>query len=125
MVGSLSRRERQIMEIVYRQGSVTAAQVAAALPDEPKDSTVRTFLRILEEKGYLRHAKDGRRFVYHPTQPRRHAARAALDAVLHTFFGGSVSEAVATLLSPNDAAISEAEIERLARLIENARTGGE
>jgi predicted transcriptional regulator len=124
MVGALSRRERQIMDVVYREGTATAAQVAAGLPDALTDSTVRTLLRILEEKGHLRHTEDGRRYIYHPTQPHQNAARAALDRVLHTFFGGSVSEAVASLLSGEEAAVSDDEMDRLARLIDNAREGG-
>lgn len=124
MTGALSRRERQIMEIVYREETVTAAEVASALPDMLNGSTVRTLLRILEDKGHLGHTRDGRRFVYHPTQPRRRAARAALDSVLHTFFGGSVTDAVATLLSDRDAALSDEDMDRLTRLIDEARERG-
>src|SRR5688572_1296816 len=99
----LSRRERQIMDVLYRNGQATAAEVLEALPDPPGNSAVRTLLRILEEKGHLTHTQEGVRYVYRPTQPRQSAARSALAQVVHTFFGGSVENAVASMLSDADA----------------------
>jgi predicted transcriptional regulator len=122
---SLSRRERQIMDILYERGQATAAEVEDALPGSPSNSAVRTFLRILEEKGHVRHVKEGARYVYRPVQPRQRAARSVLRQVLRTFFGGSVEKAVATLLSAPDARLSEEELDRLAELIARARKGDE
>jgi predicted transcriptional regulator len=119
----LSRRERQIMDILYERGKATAAEVMAALSDSPSNSAVRSLLRILEEKGHVRHVKQGMRYVYRPVQPRRSAARSVLKQVLRTFFGGSVEKAVTTLLSAPDSQLSEAELERLAELIARSREG--
>lgn len=117
---ALSRRERQIMDIVYRLERATAAEVLAALPDPPSYSSVRALLGILEAKGHLTHRKDGPRYVYLPTRPRRAAARTALQQVMQTFFAGSVEQTVATLLSVSDSALSEDEAARLSALIEQA-----
>ncbi len=119
----LSRRERQIMDILYRQGRASAAEVLAGLPDPPGYSAVRALLRILEEKGHVRHEGEGKRYVYLPMQPRQNAAQSALRQVLHTFFGGSIENAVATLLSDQDTQLSEEELARLADLIDQAREG--
>src|ERR1041384_5235082 len=94
----LSRRERQIMEIVYRQGNATAAEVHAAMADRPSYSAVRALLRVLEEKGQLRHRQDGPRYVYSPTVPRDRARKSALQRLVGPFFAGSVSDTVAALL---------------------------
>src|SRR5207253_2851751 len=94
----LSRRERQLMDIIYARGEATAAEVVDALPDPPSYSAVRALLRILEDKGHLRHRSDGPRYVFAPTQPRASASRSALKRVLHTFFEGSLSSAVAALV---------------------------
>jgi len=120
---ALSRRERQIMDIIYRQERATAADVLAALPDPPSYSSVRALLGILESKGHLRHVKDGARYVYLPTRSRRGAAKSALQQVVQTFFAGSVEQTVATLLSVSDAPLSEDEWERLSALIERAKEG--
>jgi BlaI family penicillinase repressor len=120
-VSSLSRRERQIMDIVYEQGRVAAADVLAALPDPPSYSSVRALLGILETKGHLKHVKDGARYVYLPTRPRTHAAQSALRQVMQTFFGNSVEQTVATLLSVADTPLSEAEHARLSALIDRAK----
>jgi len=120
---TLSRRERQIMDIVYQQERATAADVRAALPDPPSYSSVRALLGILESKGHLRHVKDGARYVYLPTRSRRGAAKSALQQVVQTFFAGSVEQTVATLLSVSDAPLSEAEWERLSALIDKAKEG--
>lgn len=121
----LSRRERQIMEIVYRNGRAAAADVLEALPDPPSYSTVRALLRILEEKGHLRHVKDGARYVYLPKKPRSRAARSALQQVLDTFFEGSTEKAVAALLDLNQNDLPETELDRLANMIEDARREGQ
>src|SRR5262245_22252065 len=93
----LSRREREIMDIVYARGEATAAEVNTALADPPSYSAVRTLLRILEEKGHLRHREDGPRYVYVPTQSREKASKSALQRVVQTFFDGSLSGAIAAL----------------------------
>jgi predicted transcriptional regulator len=120
---TLSRRERQIMDILYQRGQATAAEVMAALSDPPSNSAVRSLLRILEEKGHVRHVKKGMRYLYRPVQPRQSAAHSVLKQVLHTFFGGSVEKAVTTLLSAPDSRLSDAELERLAELIARSREG--
>jgi len=122
---TLSRRERQIMDIVYRQEKATAADVLASLPDPPSYSSIRALLGVLETKGHLRHLKDGPRYVYLPTRPRQNAARSALHQVMQTFFAGSVEQTVATLLSVSDAPLSEDEWERLSSLIDRAKEGVE
>ena len=119
---SLSRRERQLMDIVYERGQATAAEVAAALPDPPSYSAVRAMLRILETKGHLRHEADGVRYVYLPTVPRDQASRSALRGLVRTFFDGSTTQAVAALL--DQSRLSDAELERLAHLIDEARKEG-
>jgi predicted transcriptional regulator len=121
----LSRRERQIMDILYQRGEATAAEVMAALSDSPSNSAVRSLLRILEEKGHVGHVRQGMRYVYRPVQPRRSAARSVLKQVLQTFFGGSVEKAVTTLLAAPDSRLSEAELDRLAELIARSREGEE
>lgn len=119
----LSRRERQIMDIIYRHGKGTAAEVLAELPEPPGYSAVRAMLRLLEEKGHIRHEQDGPRYVYTPTVNRDKARRSAMRHLVRTFFDGSTEDAVAALLQ-NDSAISEAELERLSQLIEGARKEG-
>ena len=120
----LSRRERQIMDVIYRRGRATAAEVLEDLPDPPSNPTIRTLLRILEEKGHLRHTKDGPRYVYAPTRLRREAARSALKRVLRTFFDGSMEKAVAAMLNLTDANVATEELDRVARLIDEARKEG-
>ncbi len=118
---TLSRRERQIMDIIYQQERATAADVLAALPDPPSYSSVRALLGVLETKGHLRHVKDGARYVYLPVRSRRGAAKSALRQVMQTFFAGSVEQTVATLLSVSDAPLSEDEWERLSAVIDKAK----
>ncbi|HEY3265940.1 MAG TPA: BlaI/MecI/CopY family transcriptional regulator [Armatimonadota bacterium] len=118
----LSRRERQILDILFQREKASASEVLEALPDPPSYSSVRTLLRILEEKGHARHEEDGKRYLYRPTQARTSAARGALRNVLHTFFGGSLTQAVATLLSDNETDLSDDDLARLEALIEEART---
>lgn len=118
---SLSRRERQIMDALYQAGRATAAEIRAAIPDPPSYSAVRTMLRILEEKGHVRHNLDGPRYVYIPTIARDKAKRSALKHVVNTFFDGSASQVMAALfeLSPKD--MNDAELARLKTLIDTAR----
>ena len=119
----LSRRERQIMDVVYRLGQVTAAEVLAELPEPPSYSAVRAMLRLLEEKGHVRHEQDGPRYVYIPTVNRDKARKSAMRHLVRTFFDGSTEDAVAALLQ-NDAGISEDELERLSKLIDGAKKEG-
>ena len=121
---ALSRRERQIMDVVYALGQATAAQVLNALPDAPGYSAVRATLRILEEKGHLRHENQGKIYVYLPVTARGQAARSKLRQVVQTFFGGSVEQTVATLLSSPETKLSAEELERLSALIEEAKKEG-
>ena len=120
-ITNLSRRERQIMDIVYQHEHVSVADVLEDLPDQPSYSTVRALLRILEEKGYLTHEKDGKRYIYRPTQPRHQAGRSALKQIFNTFFDKSIEKTVITLIS--DADLSDEELDRLSQLIENAKKG--
>ena len=120
----LSRRERQILDILYAQGRATAAEVQAALPDPPSYSAVRAMLRILEEKGHIRHEVDGPRYVYAPTIARDRAKRTALRHVLQTFFDGSAAQAISALLDESDTRLSDRDLDRLAKLIDAARRPG-
>jgi len=121
---NLSRRERQIMDVLYRDRQATAAEVLAALPDPPGYSAVRAMLRVLETKGHVRHVADGTRYVYLPTVARERAGRPALAGVLETFFEGSTEKAVAALLELSPAGLSDEELDRLSHLIEQARLEG-
>src|SRR6187549_997948 len=120
----LSRRERQIVDILYTNGRATAAEVQAALPEPPSYSAVRAMLRILEEKGHVRHEQDGPRYVYVPTVGRDNAKRSALRHMLKTFFDGSAEQAISALLDESSTKLSDAELDRLARLIAQARNTG-
>lgn len=122
MADTLSRRERQIMDIVYARGQATAAEVAEALPDPPSYSAVRALLRILEQKGHLRHEADGPRYVFLPTVPRDRARRSAMKNLVRTFFDGSAAQAAAALL--DTARLSDDDVTRLSALIERARKEG-
>jgi BlaI family transcriptional regulator, penicillinase repressor len=123
-VDPLSRRERQIMEIIYRRGEATAAEVHAELVDPPSKTAVRTILRILEEKGRLKHKQLGLAFVYVSCRPREQAARSAFRGVLDTFFEGSLEKAVAAHLGETMGRLSADELDRLAELIRQARKKG-
>lgn len=118
----LSRRERQIMDVIYQRGQATAAEVADAIPDPPSYSAVRALLRILEEKGFLRHEQQGLRYVFIPTVARDRARRSALKGLVKTFFDGSVEQTVAALIGNQK--LSDEELERLSKLIEHARKEG-
>lgn len=120
----LTRRERQIMDILYRRGRATAGEVMTDLSGTPSYSTVRTQLRVLEEKGHVRHEEDGLRYVYAPTVLRRAARRSALRHLVDTFFEGSSEQAVAALLGGEGARLSEDELDRIADLIVRARKEG-
>ena len=120
----LARREGQIMEIVYRLGQATAAGVLAELPDPPSYSAVRAHLRILEDKGHLRHDQEGTRYVFRPTVPRHRARRSALKQVVRTFFDDSAEQAVAALLDMSHSELSEDDLDRLSGLIDKARKEG-
>ncbi len=117
----LSRRERQIMDIVYQRGRVSVADVLKDLPDPPTYSTVRALLGILEEKGYLTHVKDGKRYIYRPTQPRHLAGRSALKQIFQTFFDKSIEKTVIALVSEVD--LSDEELDRLSQRIAQAKKG--
>jgi predicted transcriptional regulator len=120
----LSRRERQIMDVVYRLGKASVTDVLDRLPDPPSYSAVRALMRILEEKGHLSHEQDGPRYVYLPTVPRDAAQASALSHLVRTFFGGSAEAAVAALLELPENGLSGGELDRLSRLIDEARAQG-
>jgi predicted transcriptional regulator len=116
----LSRREREIMEVIYRRGECSTNDVLAAMASPPTRTAVRTFLSILEQKGHLLHRKEGREFIYRPTRPQKQAARSALRSTLSTFFGGSIEQAVVAYLSDPKQRLSSDEIKRLRELIDDA-----
>ena len=124
MHANLSRRERQIMDIIYKRAQATAAEVMENLPDPPSYSAVRAMLRLLEEKGYLKHQQDGLRYVYLPTVSREKARQSALKQMLQTFFDDSTEDAVATLLDISKSKLSKQDLDRLSALIEEARKEG-
>jgi BlaI family transcriptional regulator, penicillinase repressor len=121
---ALSRRERQIIDILYRRGRATAADVMADLPGEPSYSTVRTQLRVLEDKGHVRHEDDGQRYVYIPAVPRGTVRRSALKHLVETFYEGSVEQAVAALLGGEGSRLTEDQLDRIEDLIKKARKEG-
>lgn len=117
MQSNLTRRERQILEVIYRLGEATANEIVAAMPDELANATVRTQLRTLEAKGEVKHRRDGKRFVYGPAVPRKSAAAMAFRKVLEVFFGGSVEDALAAHLADPKTKLDDGEIKRLRRLL--------
>jgi BlaI family penicillinase repressor len=121
-LNQLSRRERQIMEIVFAKGETTASDVLERLPDAPSRTAVRTFLRILEHKGHLKHKKRGREFVYRTTSQREQAGRSAFRRLLETFFGGSLERALAAHLADPRAKTSIEEMERLLQLVKKDKS---
>jgi BlaI family transcriptional regulator, penicillinase repressor len=121
---TLSRRERQIMDVLYRRGSATAAEVQQNIPDAPSYSAVRALLRILEDKGHVKHSYDGPRYVYAPVVSRPVAQKSALRQLVKTFFDGSASNAVAALLDMSGKDLSDAELERLAKIVDQAKNEG-
>jgi predicted transcriptional regulator len=119
----LSRRERQVMDVLYREEKASAARIRASMPDPPGYSAVRALLRVLEEKGCVRHEEEGLHYVYRAAIPRDEVKQSALRHLVRTFFGGSTEAAVATLVSGDE--LSKGELGRLAKLIDQARRGGE
>jgi predicted transcriptional regulator len=120
---ALTRRERQIMDILYRRGRATAGEVMEDLSGDPHYSTVRTQLRVLEEKGHVHHEQQGLRYVYSPAVPRSSARRSALRHLVNTFFDGSTEHAVAALLGGDCARLSEDELQRIADLVAKSQSG--
>ena len=120
----LSRRERQIMDIIYTRQAASATHVLSGMLDPPSRASVRTMLRILEGKGHLRHHKNGREFIYQPTRPRQRAGQSALRRVLSTFFDNSLEQAVAAHLSDSAADLSTDQLNRLADLVRKAGNKG-
>lgn len=123
VTGGLSRRERQIMDVVYRLGEASVAEVRDEIPDAPSYSAVRALMGVLEEKGELTHEREGPRYVYRPTTPRSEARMSALERVLSTFFEGSPSEAMAALMDLSED-LSDEELDRLEDMIRDARREG-
>src|SRR3954452_20575738 len=121
---TLTRRERQIMDILYRRNRATAAEVMTELPGDPNYSTVRTQLRVLEEKGHVRHEEEGLRYVYAPAVPRHAARKSALKHLVETFFDGSAEQVVAAVLGGEASRLSDDDLERISELIEKARKDG-
>ncbi len=121
----LSRRERQILDILYQRSSATVAEVMAALPDPPSYSAVRATLRILGDKGHVSHSADGPRYVYAPAVSPDQARRSAMSHLLKTFFNGSTEQAVVTLLQMSDTELSDDDIDRLAARVRAVRQEGE
>ena len=120
-LGKLGRRERQIMDVIVRRGKATAAEVLDELPDPPSYSAVRGMLRLLEDKGFLRHEWEGPRYVYVPTADPEHIRNSAVRHLLHTFFSNSMESAVAAMLGAAEKPLSDEELERMSKLIEQAR----
>ncbi len=121
---TLSRRERQIMDVLYRRGRATAAEIQQDLPDPPSYSAVRAMLRVLEEKKHVRHEEKDLRYVYLPVAPREKARRSAAVHMVETFFDGSAEQAIATLLDVSSRELSDEDFDRLSALIEKARKEG-
>ena len=123
-LAGLSRRERQIMEILYQRGKASASEVREAMPDAPGYSAVRAMLRVLEEKGHVRHLEEGLRYVYVPIVTRDKARRAAVKHVMDTFFSGSPEQIVAALLDVSSSGLTRGELDRMSEMIEKAKLEG-
>ena len=119
----LSRRERQILDILYKNGRATAAEVQAALPEPPSYSAVRALLRILEDKGHVRHEESDGKYIFMPTVHRDKAKRSAIRHLVQTFFDGSSEQAIAALLDASSSKLSDSDLDRLQELIDKARKG--
>jgi predicted transcriptional regulator len=124
LLAALTKRERLIMDVLFRLGRATADEVRRELPGSPSDSTVRTQLRVLEEKGYVRHEEAGRRFVFSAVVPRRSARKSALRHVVDTFFEGSTEKVVAALLGGEGARVADDELDRILDIVARARKDG-
>ena len=120
----LSRRERQIMDVLYRLGKASASQIRAALPDPPTTTAVRTLLTILEKKGHLKHADDGIRFIFEPVVPRDEKARSVIEEVLRTFFDNSVELVVKALVNRKDSRLTKKQVDNLGEIIRRAKKEG-
>jgi BlaI family transcriptional regulator, penicillinase repressor len=120
----LSRRERQIMDALYRLGSASAAEIREAIPEPPTYTAVRSHLAILQEKGHVKFESDGTRYIYEPVVPREQMARSVMDGVLENFFGGSIERVVATLVDREESNLTDEQLDRLAQIIEQARREG-
>ncbi len=125
VTAALSRRERQIMDVLYGRGPSSVSEVVAGLPDPPSYDSVRTILRVLERKGHVEHRQEGRRYVYRPAISTQRAARRALRHCAETFFSGSAEAAALTLLKMADGALPAEELERLERMIDEAEARGD
>jgi predicted transcriptional regulator len=119
-----SRREREILDVLYKLGKASAAEIRENIPDPPTYTAIRTHLSILERKGHVRHASDGTRYIYEPLVGREQMGRRAIDSLLATFFDNSVERAVAAMLTRKDSEIGREDLERLSRLIEKAKKEG-
>ena len=119
-----SRREREIMDALYKLGKASAAQIVEQIADPPSTTAIRTLLTILEKKGHVRHMSDGTRYIYEPMVAREQMSKRAMDSLLKTFFDNSVERAVAALLTRKDADVSRDELDRLSKLIEKAKREG-
>jgi BlaI family transcriptional regulator, penicillinase repressor len=120
----LSRRERQIMDILYRSGKASASDVLGAMPDPPSYSAVRAMLRVLEEKGHVKHREEGLKYVFTPMVAREKAKRSAVKHVMETFFNGSAEQIVAALLDVSSTKLTRGELDRMAEMIEKAKKEG-
>jgi BlaI family penicillinase repressor len=123
-VEGLSRRERQILEILIERGKASASEVRASMADAPSYSSVRTLLRVLEDKGHVKHREEGLRYVYLPTVGRERAKRSAVKHLLKTYFNGSAEQIVAALLDVSSTQLTREELDRMAQMIEDARREG-
>ena len=123
-LGGLSRRERQIMDILFQRGKASASDVREAMEDAPSYSAVRAMLRVLEDKGHVRHVEEGLRYVYVPTVAREKAKRAAVKHLMNTFFNGSPEQIVAALLDVSSTRLTQGELDRMSEMIEQAKREG-
>lgn len=121
---SLSRRERQIMDVLYARGTASAADVHGSLPDAPSYSSIRALLRVLEDKGHISHVQEGARYIYAPAVPREEVRESALRRIVQTFFGGSAEQAVAALIDMSREELDDAQLARMSRLVAKARKEG-
>ncbi len=120
----LSRRERQIMDALYRLGTASAAEIRDAIPNPPTQTAVRTLLTILQEKGHVRFDRDGAKYIYEPTVPKEEMAKNVMDGVVRNFFGGSIERVVATLVDSKETELTDDDLARLQAIIEEARRQG-
>jgi predicted transcriptional regulator len=120
----LGRRERQILDVIYRLKSASVAEIRAQLPDPPSYSSVRTMVTLLESKGFLRHTREGTKYIYAPTRSWASASRSALRHIINTFFSGSASDAVAAILDSSANKMDRQEIDKLLLVIEQAKDQG-